>query len=231
VTIQRLLNKNNDFWTEDRSLTALLVYMVINTFLILPFSHFRAGEFSYAVIYSLMLLSGVFAMGVNLHTKVAVLALAIVSFLVQWALRFDPAFVLRITDDVLSILFFMVLTIVVIWHIFREGDVTFHRIQGAIAVYMIIGLIFSKAYHLVYLLDSGGFGMPAIVLDNESYYSRFVYFSYVTLTTLGYGDITAVNLAAKSLVMIEGLIGQLFPAIMITRLVTLELESRKKRKA
>lgn len=229
--IQRLLKKNSEFWTEDRSLTALLVYLVINTFVILPFSHFRAGEYSYSVIYSLMLLSGAFAMGVNLHTKVTVLMLAVISFLAQWAMRFNPAFALRITDDALSILFFMVLTIIVIRHIFREGDITFHRIQGAIAVYMIIGLIFSKAYHAVYLLDTHAFGMPEIVLDNESYYSRFVYFSYVTLTTLGYGDITAVNLGAKSLVMIEGLIGQLFPAIMITRLVTLELESRKKKKA
>lgn len=228
--IQRLLKKNNDFWTEDRSLSALLVYMIINTFVILPFSHFRVGEYSYSVIYSLMLLSGVFAMGVNLHTKVTVLLLAVVSFLAQWAMRFNPVLALRITDDALSILFFMVLTIVVIRHIFREGDITFHRIQGAIAVYMIIGLIFSKAYHFVYLLDTNAFGMPEIVLDNESYYSRFVYFSYVTLTTLGYGDITAVNLGAKSLVMVEGLIGQLFPAIMITRLVTLELESRKKRR-
>lgn len=226
----KLIQKNNEFWTEDRSLTALLAYVLVNTFLVLPFAHFRSGEFSYAIIYSLMLLSGVSAMGVNFHAKVAILVLAVVSFATHWILRFLPVFAIRIADDVLAMMFFIVLIFVVLKHIFREGDITFHRIQGAIAVYLIVGLVFSKAYHFVYLLDSGAFGMPDIQTDNESFYSRFVYFSYVTLTTLGYGDITAINLGAKSLVMIEGLVGQLFPAIMITRLVTLELESRKNRK-
>jgi Ion channel len=230
MSISELIRRNNAFWTEDRSLTALLGYVVINTFLVLPFSHYRTGEFFYAIIYSLMLVSGVYAMGVTVRAKVAILGLAIISFVTHWVLRFQPTTAIRLGDNALGILFFLVLTVVVLRQIFREGDITIHRIQGAVAVYLLIGLIFSKAYHLVYLIDPDGFVMPNIQADNESFYSRFVYFSYVTLTTLGYGDITAVNLGAKSMVMIEGLLGQLFPAIMITRLVTLEIEHRKNRK-
>ena len=55
----------------------------------------------------------------------------------------------------------------------------------------------------------------------------FHYFSIVTLTTLGYGDITAVHPVARSVVMIEALLGQLYPAILIARLVTLQMETRK----
>lgn len=225
-----LVEKNKAFWTEDRSLTALLAYVIVNTFVVLPFSNYRAGEFTYSIIYSLMLLSGVFAMGKTLRAKVAILALAIVSSLVNWTLRFEPTAEIRMADDVLGVVFFFVLIVVMLRHIFREGDVTIHRIEGAVAVYLLIGLIFSKAYQVIYLFDEHAFIMPSIHGDTESFYSRFVYFSYVTLTSLGFGDITAVNLGAKSLVMIEGLIGQLFPAIMITRLVTLEIEYRKQRK-
>ncbi|MBL7848553.1 MAG: two pore domain potassium channel family protein [Cyclobacteriaceae bacterium] len=230
MPFNKLIQKNKEFWTRDRSLSALLVYVIVNTFLVIPFVHFRAGEISYSVIYSLILVSGVFAFGAGLHAKLAILLLAIVSFIVRWMLLIHPVAPVRIADDILSITFYACLIAFVTWHIFREGDITFHRIQGAIAVYMIIGLIFSKAYHLIFLLDPNAFTMPTLQEDAESFYSRFIYFSYVTMTTLGYGDIIAVNLGAKSLVMIEGLIGQLFPAIMITRLVTLELEYRKNRK-
>jgi hypothetical protein len=230
MTLRQLLEKNKVFWNEDRSLSALLFYLTINTFLIVPFSHFRAGELSFAVVYSLVLLSGVFAIGDSLKAKIAIFILAVLSFLAQWALRFQDALFLPIADDVLASLFFLALIIIVLRHIFREGDVTFHRIQGAIAVYLLIGLVFSRAYHFIYLLDPQAFQMTDLQLDAETYYSRFVYFSFVTLTTLGFGDITAVNMGAKSLVMIEGLFGQLFPAIMITRLVTLEIEHKKSRK-
>ncbi|MBL7849782.1 MAG: hypothetical protein JNN04_02685 [Cyclobacteriaceae bacterium] len=230
MTLRRLLERNNAFWNEDRSLSALLFYLTLNTFLIIPFAHFRAGELSFAVVYSLILLSGVFAIGPNLKAKVAVLILAVLSFLTQWVLRFQDVPFLHIADDVLASLFFLALMVIVLLHIFREGDVTFHRIQGAVAVYLLIGLIFSRAYHLIYLIDPLSFQMTDIIRETETYYSRFVYFSFVTLTTLGFGDITPINLGAKSLVMIEGLFGQLFPAIMITRLVTLEIEHRKNRK-
>jgi hypothetical protein len=230
MTIKKLLEKNNAFWNEDRSLSALLFYLTINTFLIVPFAHFRAGEFSFAVIYSLILLSGVYAIGDNLKAKIGIFILALLSFMAQWSLRFQDTLFLHIADDILAGLFFLALIFIVLRHIFREGDVTFHRIQGAIAVYLLIGLVFSRAYHLIYLLDPMAFQMTDIVVDTETFYSRFVYFSFVTLTTLGFGDITAVNLGAKSMVMIEGLFGQLFPAIMITRLVTLEIEHKKNRK-
>lgn len=231
MTFDELIRKNNSFWTEDRSLTALLVYVIINIFLILPFSYFRAGELSFAVIYSFILLSGVFAIGKTLRTKVLVLSLAVAAFATQWVSRFQPTLEIRIADNAFGLLFFLVLIIAVIRHIFREGDVNIHRIQGAVAVYLLVGVVFSRAYHIIYLLDNSGFTMPPVQSETESFYSRFVYFSYVTLTTLGFGDITAVNPVAKSLVMLEGLVGQLFPAIMITRLVTLEIEHRKRRSA
>ncbi len=226
MSIQDLIKKNNAFWTEDRSLTALLAYVILNTFVLLPFSNFRAGEFSNSIIYSLMLLSGVFAMGSSIRTKVLIVILAVVTFVVHWALRLSPSPGIRLADDALGIIFFCVLITAVTRHIFRGGDVTIHRIQGAVAVYMLVGLVFSRIYSMIFLLDPEAFTMPALT-GNESFYSRFVYFSYVTLTTLGFGDITAVNLVAKSMVIMEGLVGQLFPAIMITRLVTLELEHRK----
>jgi Ion channel len=230
VTLRALLHKNGNFWTKDRSLTALFAYIVLNTFVLVPFTHSRFGEISHSVIYSMILISGVFSMGATLKAKVSIVILAIFSFMIRWlSILYPTTLAIDIVDDVCSILFLTALATFVLWHIFKDGDITFHRIQGAITTYLIVGLAFSKAFHLIFLLDNHAFIMPILQQDSESYYSRFVYFSYVTLTTLGFGDITPVNLGAKSLVMIEGLIGQLYPAIMITRLVTLELETKKRK--
>ena len=59
--------------------------------------------------------------------------------------------------------------------------------------------------------------------------SKLFYFSFVTLTSIGYGDIMPVNPAAQTVAILEGLIGQLFPAILLARLVSLEIESRQSR--
>ena len=70
--------------------------------------------------------------------------------------------------------------------------------------------------------------MPAQDLQSGEVKSdAFRYFSIVTLTTLGYGDITAVHPVARSVVMMEALLGQLYPTILIARLVTLQMEARK----
>jgi Ion channel len=100
--------------------------------------------------------------------------------------------------------------------------VTFDRILGAIALYVLIGVVWAEAYQLVsirvpdaYAGIAGGSGSP----DRASW----IYFSFVTLTTVGYGDITPVAHAARSLAILEALIGQLYPAIVLARLVSLHV--------
>jgi voltage-gated potassium channel Kch len=85
------------------------------------------------------------------------------------------------------------------------------------AAYAFIGEVFPQAFSVA----SG-----TALADNPV--SRYVYFSFVTLTTVGYGDITAVHPLARTLVIAEALTGQLFPAIIIGSLVSLALADRPK---
>ncbi len=227
--ISTLLRANAAFWTEDRSLTALLGYLLINVFVVPPLAPSHFGEIMNAMIFSMILVSGVFAVAAKAHLKVFIVILSSLTILVHWFSLANKSINLTVLDIALSMISWAALTSLVLWHVFKEGHVSFHRIQGAVAVYVLIGLIWSSAYHLVYLYDPLGFIFPSFQNPDEKIYIRFIYFSYETLTTLGIGDIVPVNPVAKSLTMVEGLIGQLFPAIMITRLVSLEIESRKKR--
>jgi Ion channel len=227
--INRLLKKNKEFWTQDHSLTALLIYLVVAVFVLLPFRLSQVGEVVNGIIFSLMLVSGVFSVVDRAHVRIPLIALAVATFIVHWFHLLHESLYVETSDAALTLIFLATLSFLVLYRIFAEGDVSFHRIQGAIAVYVLIGWICSEAYHLMYIFDNSAFIWPTYQATDEAFHVRFHYFSYATLTTIGYGDIMPYSAMAKSLVMVEGLIGQLFPAIMITRLVSLEIESRKNR--
>jgi hypothetical protein len=98
-----------------------------------------------------------------------------------------------------------------------------------VAGYLLLSVVFAIAYSLVEILNSGSFQMSGGLPDGDT--SRtFYYFSVITLTTTGYGDITAVNPFARTLVMMEAFVGQLYPAILIARLVTLHVETKRDKK-
>ena len=87
-------------------------------------------------------------------------------------------------------------------------------------------MIWAFGYGLVELHEPGSFDLPAIVGEPagaDRHMASFVYFSFVTLTTLGYGDVTPVGSAARTLALLEALVGQLFLAILVARLVALQI--------
>ena len=93
--------------------------------------------------------------------------------------------------------------------------VTIQSIYGAVSAYLMIGLMFAAFYSAINDLQGGFFaaGEPANL-------STFQYFSFTTLTTLGYGDFTPVQDGARAVAMIEAMTGQIFQATLVARLVS-----------
>jgi Ion channel len=111
---------------------------------------------------------------------------------------------------------------VLLAQVFRAGPVNSYRVQGAIAVYLLFGAGWAHAYHLTAILHPGSFNAPS---GNMSTPLDWTYFSFVTLSTLGYGDITPVHPIARVLAAGEALAGQLYLAVLIARLVAMEVVS------
>jgi hypothetical protein len=111
--------------------------------------------------------------------------------------------------------------------VFAAGRVTYHRIIGAILVYLSVALIFVALYTIVGLLVPNAFSGMRLE-DNPALASNVIYFSFVTLTSTGYGDILPVHPVARSLCNLETIIGQLYPATLLARLVSLEIEGRRR---
>jgi hypothetical protein len=120
----------------------------------------------------------------------------------------------------------LTLSVVAARAVFAPGRVTYHRIIGAILLYLTIALSFVALFTFVGLLIPNAISGIAIE-DSPALASNLIYFSFVTLTSTGYGDIVPLHPIARSLCNLESIIGQLYPATLLARLVTLELESRR----
>ena len=128
-----------------------------------------------------------------------------------------PTFFLSIiTFSIYSIFISMAIIFMTI-KIFNSKKVTGDTVKGGISIYLMIGILWYMFYELILLIDVDAF---SIQIENLETY-KLVYFSYSTLTTLGYGDISPINKLAMALANLEAIIGQMYPAIFIARLVTL----------
>jgi Ion channel len=109
--------------------------------------------------------------------------------------------------------------------VFRRGRVTYHQIVGAVLLYLLVAVGFAALFACVGLSIPDAFKGVAFE-DNAALASELFYLSFVTLTTTGYGDIIPVHPLARSLCNFEAIVGQLYPATLLARLVTLELRGR-----
>jgi voltage-gated potassium channel Kch len=110
--------------------------------------------------------------------------------------------------------------------VFAAGRVTRHRLVGTLLLYLMIGATFAGLYGTLGLLVPHAFkGMPPRE-DGPAVIAHALYFSFVTLTTAGYGDVLPMHPLTRGLSTLEAVVGQLFPATVIARMVTLELAGR-----
>ena len=117
------------------------------------------------------------------------------------------------------------LGILVAWAVFGGGRISYHRIVGAILLYLLIAVTFATLFAFLGLSIPNTFKGIAFE-DDAALASSLFYLSFVTLTSTGYGDIIPVHPIARSLCNIESIIGQLFPATILARLVTLEVRGQ-----
>jgi hypothetical protein len=106
--------------------------------------------------------------------------------------------------------------------VFAPGRVTYHRVVGAVLLYLTIGLTFVALFTMVFVVSPQAFSGLAST-GEEARIGSVVYYSFVTLTSVGYGDILPVHPLARSLSNVEAIIGQLYPATLLARLVSLEI--------
>lgn len=216
------------FWEQECNPTALLVMLVLTLFVVTPLaSSALIGSEIMLCFVAVLTITGVAAVSGSRSMLIVVMVLAASGIGLDWVAHFESHTLLRVLDDLLRLAFVLMLAVIVTVRVFRPGNITHHRVQGAICVYLLAGMAWAYSFSILLAFDHSALHIP------ENYETASVrtglirYFSFVTLTTLGYGDIVPVSPIARSLAASEALFGQLYPAIMIARLISLSILGRR----
>lgn len=130
---------------------------------------------------------------------------------------------------IIRIVYFILAFFSIMRYVLDDSPVTGDKICGAVSAYMVMGITWSTVYSLFYLFDPGSFKVPEHLLSTDTINSTWTfYFSLTTLTTLGYGDITPIKPGAQSYAIMEAVAGQMFVAVIIARLIALQITHQRK---
>ncbi|MCH2171977.1 potassium channel family protein [Myxococcota bacterium] len=142
---------------------------------------------------------------------------------------------LAILSPALGVAYWALIAFLILRKIFIHTQrVSVDTINGAICVYLILGIAWAQAYVILETLVPGSFspsydlvGSRARELGHVRELDGFIGFSFITLTTLGYGNVVPLTLKAEALTIAEAITGQLYLAVLLARLVAMEISSRR----
>lgn len=135
----------------------------------------------------------------------------------------------QIIARIVAILFYGFGTVLIFRDVIREGEVDLNKLCGAVCLYLLIGILFGQLYQLCDVFDPGSMMIESSKFQMHGEINAFErsnicnYFSFVTLTTLGYGDVQPLSRATRTLAYTEALLGQIYLAILVSRLVGLHI--------
>lgn len=194
----------------NRLFASIVLFILLPPFLI-------NGEYLKYAIYALLILVVITCTVVIFHNHKGYFWPLFITAITVWAVIDEQSIhpLYQLLREALVAAFFLVTVRKIILYILHIDKVNPAVIVGAISAYLLLGLVGAVLFNLTDLLYADSFNMP---YEYESYY-RMIYFSFVTLTTLGYGDITPISAQGKSVVLLVTLTGQLYLTVLMAMLV------------
>jgi len=209
-------------WSKAHRCTSLLVSLVV--LLVIFFfadGSTRGGRVLMTVATTTVFIGGIAAIGNSLGQVIVGVMLMFPPVIMDWlstAIGWEDSHILLV-PNLYSLPFYLFLIYVTSAYVFRKGKVTPDRMQGAACIYLMLGLLWANIYRVIYYLNPSAFDFT--LANTNSFLGAFrelLYFSYVTLTTLGYGDTIPISPHARVFALFEAISGVLFVGILIARL-------------
>jgi hypothetical protein len=176
-----------------------------------------------AILYqaglTFMLLAAWWAVRGDEAEQKTALALAVPALIVGWVTVALPIPWLRVAAILLFMVFMVWVTVELVTYVARARTVTLDTIYAALSGYILVGLVFASFYVIADTLQPETLGLLDPSIGGEDRMGAAIYFSLVTLTTLGYGDISPTGGVAAGLAPVEAVLGQLYVAVLVARLV------------
>ena len=209
-----------------------LAFLVLTTIVVPMADLSLPGRVVLSLTFALTLIFGALATIQHRIFIYFVVALTISTFAVDLIVEFAPSHGSQLLNPMLRLACLSILVFMTLKRTLRPGPITVYRVIGGISGYLLIGFTWTFAYQLLVQQVPGAIHFAAGVPDTLSRQpNHLIYFSFVTLATVGYGDAYPVHPAVRSLAVAEALVGQLYIAILIASLVGMALQAKSAKEA
>jgi hypothetical protein len=220
---------STEFWSGDIGLTLVTISLVVLIFAVSPLG--KAGipvRIFFDLIMVTLMISGALTIEQSRASKVLVIIAVVASAMVLTAARYYPTTFLHQFGSFLATVTLLLYCRIVLLLMFRHGPITWSRIQGGLSAYLLLGMAWASAFEFFEYMRPGSFHFVSAPENIDELASKLTYFSFSTLTTVGFGDVTPLTSYARSLSIAEAVMGQLFPAVLMGALVAMALQFRSK---
>ncbi len=194
-------------------------FMVSILMLLILSAVLEGAEYGFIVINtvsSIVFILGVYAVGRSRRTLITLIILGLPWFLSEWTFTKSSRTIFT------SMLFFIFVTITILEHILKAKEVTTDTLYGAVCVYLLLGIMWASMYgFLEYITPGAVFKGTDGEINTKLSTNELLYYSYTTLATIGYGDITSVTPVGRILSVLEAVFGQLYIAFLVARLISI----------
>jgi hypothetical protein len=210
-----MVTENNRFYFL---LTGLLVVLLVSPITTEDFPGFTG------MLLTVTLLIAVMSMSTSKRFRAVAWSLVAAKIILAGLILIYPSTAAHLVEGLIVLVFFVVATVFSFQRVLDGEFVDMNRIAGAISIYMLIGLIWASMYFFLHIVNPEAFeGLketgPSQIAQMNNAYMDLLYFSYVTLSTLGYGDVTPVSRAAQSFAYLESICGVMYIAVLVSALV------------
>jgi voltage-gated potassium channel len=225
-------------WLVDERFTDVLharsLYLLLSLFFLLaagPLINERFPKLPiFELLFTLVLLATIRRLSTSRRQARFGVVLGAPTIMSLWLSKFvaDP----RVSQValILLILFLLYSTATIMFYVFSEENVTVDTLSAAFSIFLLIGFAWGCIYGLLYLDTPDAFRLPELTPGSIEFgitpgvpMGILIYFSFVTLTTVGYGDVLPVAVSARSMAMLEAVVGHFYLAILVARLVGLSI--------
>ena len=194
------------------------------------------AKFLFVGVFAVILISAVYAVGHRWHARMVVLPLAVLTSLSQILGLFTEDRSIMIVSNLLGIAVLLSVILLLLRRLFSLNTADYEAINAALCVYLLMGVLWSIAYSMTDLLAPGSFSQPlaaaSTTMQNGGKYTIVpLYYSFVTMTTLGYGDVVPIGSVAKVLAIGQAVMGQVYLVVLVARLVGLQVSGAARKDA
>jgi len=219
--MRNLIRNFQSYWLADTSFVTLLIMLIAAVFVLPVIMEFS----SHGVLLFNILLLSVFFSGIFSTRSGWLIAVSAILFSIHLSLRLirfgENPYSFFVLENVIAIANALVFVFINLQLLFRDNIVNTYRIVGAVNVYLLLALVGALTLEVIHAATGVSIAGNVLLSGKDDDYAQFIYFSLASLTTVGFGDIYAVNASARMLATFLSTVGVLFPAIIIARLVGL----------